>query len=103
MSKIEEARKILSELNVPKKQQADLCCYVLLAMSDIKEGIAWTEATNNLIRIHDVLVFTRENYGVEYAETAVKHSENRQCIISEMQLSLKITAKLQTVLITDTD
>ena len=66
MSKIEEARKILSELNVPKKQQADLCCYVLLAMSDIKEGIAWTEATNNLIRIHDVLVFTRENYGVEY-------------------------------------
>ena len=31
MSKIEEARKILSELNVPKKQQADLCCYVLLA------------------------------------------------------------------------
>lgn len=51
MSKIEEARKILSELNVPKKQQTDLCCYVLLAMSDIKEGIAWTEATNNLIRI----------------------------------------------------
>ena len=70
MSKIEEARKILSELNVPKKQQADLCCYVLLAMSDIKEGIAWTEATNNLIRIHDVLVFTRENYGVEYAENS---------------------------------
>ena len=41
--------------------------------------------------------------GSNMLKTAVKHSENRQCIISEMQLSLKITAKLQTVLITDTD
>ena len=32
MSKIEEARALLKELNVPSKQQADLCCYVLLAM-----------------------------------------------------------------------
>ena len=37
MSKIEEARALLKELNVPSKQQADLCCYVLLAMADIKE------------------------------------------------------------------
>jgi len=70
MSKIEEARKILSELNVPKKQQADLCCFVLLAMSDIKEDAAWETATNNWIRIHDVLVFTRENYGTDYAENS---------------------------------
>ena len=70
MSKIEEARKILSELNVPKKQQADLCCFVLLAMSDIKEDAVWETATNNWIRIHDVLVFTRENYGTDYAENS---------------------------------
>ena len=70
MSKIEEARKILSELNVPKKQQADLCCFVLLAMSDIKENATWESATNNWIRIHDVLVFTRENYGTDYAENS---------------------------------
>lgn len=37
MSKIEEAREILKELKVQAKQQADLCCYVLLAMADIKE------------------------------------------------------------------
>ena len=37
MSKIEGAREILKELQVPAKQQADLCCYVLLAMADIKE------------------------------------------------------------------
>lgn len=70
MSKIEEARKILSELNVPKKQQSDLCCFVLLAMSDIKEDATWKSATNNWIRIHDVLVFTRENYGTDYAENS---------------------------------
>ena len=70
MSKIEEARKILSELNVPKKQQSDLCCFVLLAMSDIKEDATWKSATNNWIRIHDVLVFTRENYGIDYAENS---------------------------------
>ena len=48
MSKIEEARKILSELNVPKKQQADLCCFVLLAMSDIKEDAVWETAITKL-------------------------------------------------------
>lgn len=70
MSKIEEARKILSELNVPKKQQFDLCCFVLLAMSDIKEDATWKSATNNWIRIHDVLIFTRENYETDYAENS---------------------------------
>lgn len=42
MSKIEEARRILNELNVPKKQQADLCCFVILAMSNIRESDSWT-------------------------------------------------------------
>ena len=35
MRKIEEARTILKELQVPAKQQSDLCCYVLLAMAGI--------------------------------------------------------------------
>lgn len=64
MSKIEEARTILKELNVPQKQQADLCCYVLLAMSDIKENSNWSNATNDWIRIHDILGFTKDNYNV---------------------------------------
>lgn len=70
MSKIEEARTLLKELNVPQKQQADLCCYVLLAMSDIKENSNWSNATNDWIRIHDVLVRTKEYYGVAYAENS---------------------------------
>ena len=62
MSKIDEARGILIELNVPKEQQADLCCYVLLAMADIEEDSSWADATNEWIRIHDVLTFTKNNY-----------------------------------------
>lgn len=70
MSKIEEAREILKELQVPAKQQADLCCFVLLAMANIKEQDLWARATNNWIRIHDVIAYTKDNYSVTYAENS---------------------------------
>ena len=70
MSKIEEAREILKELQVPAKQQADLCCWGLRAMADIKEPDLGASATNNWIRIHDVIAYTKENYGVTYAENS---------------------------------
>ena len=67
MSKIEEARTLLKALSVPTQQQADLCCYTLLAMADIKENSSWTDATNDWIRIHDLLLFLRKHYQVVYA------------------------------------
>lgn len=70
MSKIEEAKEILRELQVPAKQQADLCCFVLLAMANMKEQDPWSSATNGWIRIHDVIAYTKENYGVLYAENS---------------------------------
>lgn len=70
MSKINEARAILTELNVPVKQQSDLCCLVLPAMSNIKESDLWSSAENEWVRIHDVLTFTRENYDVDYAKNS---------------------------------
>ena len=70
MSKTDEARQILSELQVPSKQQADLCCYTLLAMANLKEADSWVNATNAWIRIHDVISYTKENYGVSYAENS---------------------------------
>ena len=44
MDKIEEARKFLELVGMPKAQQADICCYVLLAMAEIKPDMQWTEA-----------------------------------------------------------
>lgn len=70
MSKVEEAREILKELQVPAKQQTDLCCFVLLAMADIKEQDEWSDATNSWIRIHDVIAYTKNNYAVAYAENS---------------------------------
>ena len=70
MSKLEEAKRILRELKVPLKQQSDLCGYVILAMADIKKNDKWAEATNKWIRIHDVIAFIRDFYGVSYAENS---------------------------------
>lgn len=70
MGKVEEARQLLKEVGMPDKQQADLCCYALLAMSNIKESDKWKSATNEWIRIHDIIQFVGENYGVVYAENS---------------------------------
>ena len=70
MSKLDEARDILDALQVPAKQQNTMCCCVLLAMAGLKEGQDWLSATNNWIRIHDVIAFASENYGIIYAENS---------------------------------
>lgn len=70
MKKLEEARNILSQLQVPDKQQADLCCFSLLAMAGIKNKDSWETATNNWVRIHDIISFIKKNYRVVYAENS---------------------------------
>ena len=70
MSKIEEAREILRFVGMPKAQQSDLCCYVLLAMAGMKPDMEWREAKNEWIRIHDMIQFANFNYGRTYAENS---------------------------------
>ncbi|MCB7342572.1 BsuBI/PstI family type II restriction endonuclease [Blautia obeum] len=70
MDKIEEAREILKFVGMPKAQQADICCYVLLAMAGIKPDMSWRNATNDWIRIHDIIQFTNSNYESTYAENS---------------------------------
>ena len=70
MSKLEEARKILSDLGMPPSQQADICCWSLLAMCGMTEGMNWNLSSNEWIRIHDIIEFIKNNYGVEYAENS---------------------------------
>ena len=47
-----------------------MCCYVLLALANIKKRDLWAEASNEWIRIHDVIAYTKDNYGVTYAENS---------------------------------
>ena len=70
MSKIEEAREFLKAIGMPKAQQSDICCYVLLAMADIKPHRQWKEAKNEWIRIHDMIQFCNTFYGTTYAENS---------------------------------
>lgn len=63
-------REILKRVGMPEKQQSDLCCYVMLAMSDIKPDDYWINATNDWFRIHDIIAFTAEEYNKQYAENS---------------------------------
>ena len=70
MDKINEARELLKMLGMPKTQQADICCYVLLAMAGIKPNTLWKDAGNEWIRIHDIIQFANTYYGSTYAENS---------------------------------
>ncbi len=70
MRKLEQAKEILGALRVPQKQQNGICCYVLLAMAGMSEESSWSDATNHWIRIHDILAFISEHYGITYAENS---------------------------------
>lgn len=70
MNKIEEAREFLKEVGMPKSQQADICCYVLLAMAGVKPDMQWDKATNDWMRIHDMIQFANSFYGTTYAENS---------------------------------
>lgn len=70
MSKKNEMKDFLEKIGMPKKQQTDICCLSLLAMAGITEEDIWKAATNNWIRIHDIIAFSNKNYGTTYAENS---------------------------------
>lgn len=70
MDKIEEVRNFLKMIGMPKQQQTDLCCYVVLAMAGIQPEMSFSEAKNEWIRIHDIIQFSNINYGTTYAENS---------------------------------
>lgn len=70
MDKIDIVRALLAQLGMPQKQQSVICIFSLLAMADMKRDSSWREATNNWMRIHDIIAFTAENYNVVYAENS---------------------------------
>lgn len=70
MDKIETAKYLLDRIGMPNQQQSTLCCLTLLAMADIKNEDSFDNASNNWIRIHDVIEFIDKEYGVVYAENS---------------------------------
>lgn len=84
MNNVEKMRSILVALGVPEKEQNDLCCYVLLVMGKIYPQSKapqnkWENATNEWIRIHDMMsfinIFYRETpYAENTRETVRKNA-----------------------------
>ncbi len=70
MDKIETAKSLLAQIGMPAKQQSMICVFTLLAMANIRKDTSWSAATNEWIRIHDIIAFTAECYGVVYAENS---------------------------------
>ena len=70
MPKIDEARDFLANIGMPKAQQADICALSILAMAGIKPVDEWKDASNEWIRIHDIIAFSNKYYGTTYAENS---------------------------------
>lgn len=70
MAKLDDAKSILAAIGMPVRQQSDMCCYVFLAMCNMTEETAWSNACSSWTRIHDIMQFISNNYGIYYAENS---------------------------------
>lgn len=69
MNNIEKMKRILAALEVPEKEQNELCCCVLLVMGKIYPKSQWKFAKNEWLRIHDLMSFINMFYReTPYAE-----------------------------------
>lgn len=68
MTNLKKMQALLAKMEVPAKQRNALCAYVLLAIGGIKKDTNWEEATNEWMRVHDVIEFMKRHYGKSYAE-----------------------------------
>ena len=55
---------------MPTEQQSALCCLSLLAMAKLAKSTPYSQATNEWVRIHDIIAFISDHYGVAYAENS---------------------------------
>jgi hypothetical protein len=55
---------------MPKAQQANICCYAILAMAGVKSDMEWNASKNEWMRIHDIIQFSNDYYGAGYAENS---------------------------------
>lgn len=70
MTNLKKMQALLARMEVPARQQNELCAYVLLAMGGIKKDTNWEEATNGWVRIHDIIEFLKKHYRKSYAENS---------------------------------
>jgi len=65
--KIEEALNILRALQIPKAQLNQRSALTLLALLDMKPNTDWSDASNPLRGITEMMDYFREHFGISYA------------------------------------
>lgn len=70
MDKIERIRELLKRIGLPQYQHSNICVLTILGMANLKEDTQWTKATNEWVRIHDIIAFVNKNYNKNYAENS---------------------------------
>jgi len=70
MDKLKKIKTLLADIGMPAAQQSDLCALTILALAELREIGGFSSATNNWLRIHDIITFINNNYAVNYAENS---------------------------------
>lgn len=67
VSKLIEAREILYGLGMPRAQSNERSAFTLLALLDLKPETPWSQASNPLMGVTQLMDYMAEHYGKKYA------------------------------------
>ncbi|MBR5070005.1 MAG: restriction endonuclease [Bacteroidales bacterium] len=70
MDKVDALKEILNKVEFPIQMQSNICIYTILALANIKKATPWKNATNDWLRVHDIISFANKNYYAGYAENS---------------------------------
>ncbi|MGA9770917.1 MAG: Eco57I restriction-modification methylase domain-containing protein [Blastocatellia bacterium] len=87
--RIEEALMILRSIGLPRQQQNERSALSLLALLDLKPDTAWSQASNPLRGITQMMSFFSETYGKTYAPNT-RETVRRQTIHQFVEAGLAI-------------
>jgi hypothetical protein len=76
-------------LGLPRAQLNDRSALTLLALVNIRASMNWSDASENLIGITEMMDYFRENYGINYAPNT-RETVRRQTVHQFMQIGLVI-------------
>ena len=70
MDRINTIKNLLAKIGLPPRQQTDLCALTILALCSITKKSSWSAASNEWLRIHDIITFCNTHFDVNYAENS---------------------------------
>lgn len=70
MDKVDALKEILNKVEFPEQMQTNICIYTILALANIKKTTPWKNASNDWLRVHDIISFANRNYYAGYAENS---------------------------------